>query len=205
MTKSGMQIRKAVNLDRPLRRDLALYALVAGAAGVSVLALSEPAGAQIVYTPAHRVLDRDGVIGIDLNHDGITDVVIRESPWVRFSGGNSLAAVPVAGGGIQEGSYGWAAALWPGSKIGPQNRFTSKADAMVLLSKFGAYHYASWAPDATARYLGITFLISGEAHYGWARLTTRIDFQTKHLGAILTGYAYETQPGHTHPGGGNGK
>ncbi len=194
MPRSTGQTRKFVSLPKPLRRDLTVYALAAGAAGVSMLALAPPAAAQIVYTPAHSALGRVGEIRIDLNGDGVTDVVVRESPWVRFSGGISLAAVPAAGGGIQEGSYGWAAALWPGSKIGSPRAFTSKADAMALLSRFGAYYYASWAPLARDRYLGIKFLIGGETHYGWARLTVSIHSRTKHIGALLTGYAYETQP-----------
>ena|ERR1022692_2009282 len=48
-------------------------ALAAGVAGVSVLALSSPAEAKIVYTPAH-VGFRD--YGLDLNHDGITDFIL---------------------------------------------------------------------------------------------------------------------------------
>jgi hypothetical protein len=188
------QSRKIIKLPQSLHHDLTVYALAAGAAGVSVLALAQPAQAQIVYTPAHSALGRVGEIRIDLNGDGVTDIAVRESPWVRFSGGISLAAVPAAGGAIQEGSYGWAAALWPGSKIGAPHVFTSKADAMALLSQFGAYYYASWAPLVRDRYLGIKFLIDGETHYGWARLTVSIHSRTKHIGAMLTGYAYETRP-----------
>jgi|HubBroStandDraft_6_1064221.scaffolds.fasta_scaffold05468_2 hypothetical protein len=50
------------------------YALAAGAAGVGVLALAQPAGAKIVYTPAHiPIVQNKGLVELDLNHDGIND------------------------------------------------------------------------------------------------------------------------------------
>jgi hypothetical protein len=45
---------------------------VAGAAGVSALALTLPADAKVVYTPAN-VQVSGKPLPIDLNHDGITD------------------------------------------------------------------------------------------------------------------------------------
>ena len=50
-----------------------------------------------------------------------------------------------------------------------------------------------WANVAN-RYLGLRFAISGEFHYGWARLTVRASKNTKIVTAVLTGYAYETIP-----------
>jgi hypothetical protein len=41
--------------------------------------------------------------------------------------------------------------------------------------------------NVTNRYLGVQFLISGETHYGWVRITTK-------GGPVITGYAYETTP-----------
>jgi hypothetical protein len=43
---------------------------------------------------------------------------------------------------------------------------------------------------ATNRYLGLKFLINGQVHFGWARLT--VSKQFRHV--VLTGYAYETIP-----------
>jgi hypothetical protein len=42
------------------------------------------------------------------------------------------------------------------------------------------------------RYLGLKFLISGEVHYGWARLSETCGWLD--LEENLTGYAYETIP-----------
>jgi hypothetical protein len=43
--------------------------------------------------------------------------------------------------------------------------------------------------NKTNRYLGLKFVINGQDHYGWARLST-----THSLTGSLTGYAYETVP-----------
>src|SRR5271167_317755 len=70
---------KTANLPESVHHQLSMYALAAGAAGVSVLALARPAEAKIVYTPAHIGIGRGGQVGIDLNHDGITDFYIQNS------------------------------------------------------------------------------------------------------------------------------
>jgi hypothetical protein len=42
--------RKTANFSRSIHQQLNMYALAAGAAGVGVLALAQPAEAKIVYT-----------------------------------------------------------------------------------------------------------------------------------------------------------
>jgi hypothetical protein len=49
------------------------------------------------------------------------------------------------------------------------------------------YAGGPWS-GVTGRYLGLKFLIDGEFHYGWARLT--VGKKVNHV--VLTGYAYET-------------
>ncbi len=45
------------------------------------------------------------------------------------------------------------------------------------------------------RYLGLKFTIHNQDHFGWARLTTKIDAGKNPLmRTTLTGYAYETIP-----------
>jgi len=53
MSRPANRFRGAAKVSTFLQRDIANYALAAGAAGVSVLALSASADAQIVYTPTH--------------------------------------------------------------------------------------------------------------------------------------------------------
>jgi len=59
--------RPRTNLTDSLQRQLNMYALAAGAAGVGVLALTQGAEAKIVYTPANISLGFDQVTPLDLN------------------------------------------------------------------------------------------------------------------------------------------
>jgi|SRR5579872_1341164 len=193
MSLFGGPTRKKVNLSDLLHHDLSSYALAAGIAGVSALSATKPAEAEIVYTPAHSVLSHDGVIRIELNHDGLTDLLIREIPCEHsvFSC-NSLQAAPQSGGGVKRGlSHEGAAAMALGSMIGPRDPFD--AGPGVMLNVSGIYYYGSWAGFDITRFVGIRFQINGETHYGWARLTVRFGTYS-YVDALLTGYAYDTIP-----------
>lgn len=54
-----------------------------------------------------------------------------------------------------------------------------------------------WRPGMKDRYLGLTFYLNGEKHYGWARLSIPPPHHPPQIGAVLTGYAYETIPNKT--------
>jgi hypothetical protein len=183
-------------LSDVLTRSLDRYALCAAAAGVGLLAAAQPSGAQIVYTPAHQGMGRNAKIQIDLNHDGVVDLVIREiSAEIPPYPADELQSVPKHGTKIALGrATEYALNMAPASIIGNSRSFVSSPGLMILASTYGIYYYGSWAPEAIQRYLGIKFMIHGEAHYGWARLSARHDYRTRQIVAILTGYAYETQP-----------
>jgi hypothetical protein len=53
----------------------------------------------------------------------------------------------------------------------------------------GYYSGGSWLGGKSA-YLGLKFMIHGEVHFGWARLTVPKNLRS----IVLTGYAYETTP-----------
>jgi len=61
------------------------------------------------------------------------------------------------------------------------------------MAKFFQYSHSSftrpWA-GVTNRYLGFKFLIDGQVHYGWARVSVPDIYDV-----VVTGYAYETIPG----------
>jgi hypothetical protein len=195
--RQAIPSRKAVELPKLLHRGLAAYALAAGAAGVSALALNAPADAQIVYTPAHEMIVKNEKILIDLNHDGMTDVTVREIPCTlgTFIYANSLQGVPQrVGGGIKLGiATEYAKAMAFGSRIGASQSFFAGQAVMMQVTNSGGYYYGSWSPFAKGLYLGIRFLIDGETHYGWARMSTAIDGRQQEVVALLSGYAYETQ------------
>jgi hypothetical protein len=70
--------KTASNLSEPIHQQFNIYALAAGAAGVSVLALVLASEARIVYTPANIGISPrfNSHYHLDLNQDGITDFVI---------------------------------------------------------------------------------------------------------------------------------
>src|SRR5579872_1282010 len=187
--------RKIVPLRKFVHKDLTVYALAASAAGVAALALTQPAAGQIIYTPAHEQIGRNGKMLIDLNNDGITDVIVREIPRINTFRANSLQAVPrLSVVGVKLERYlGFAAAMRAGSRIGSPDVFDSKIALIVNWTLYGDYYRGSWA-FAPSSYLGIKFPIKGETHYGWVRLNARYDSQGKDIGVLMTGYAYETQP-----------
>jgi hypothetical protein len=189
--------RRPAAVSERLSRKLLPYAAAAGAAGVSLLALVQPLEAEVVYTAVHQEISRDATIQVDFNHDGEIDFLIRESvthqldfPW------NVLNAVPAHGGGIEMGiGVGVAADLRGGAKIGPGKIFYPKTAGMMGASIGGGYYGGSWAPRSTDRYLGVKFLIDGQIHYGWARVSAAMTFRYGGIVALLTGYAYETESG----------
>jgi hypothetical protein len=98
--------RKTANLSESIHQQLSMYALAASAAGVSMLALSQPADAKIVYTPADVRVDNRKVF-FDLNHDGIQDFSIWDSSgsfatWLiaTATGSNAIEGVKCYGGGL---------------------------------------------------------------------------------------------------------
>jgi hypothetical protein len=184
---------------------LNLYSLAAGAAGVGMLALAQPAAASIVYTPAHATITPGDVYPLDLNHDGNADV------WITIANQHSntstafetMVARPATGDGIEitqvRGQH-FAAALPVGVRIPSYLGFyRGRPGALMVIATEnpgGRGIEGNWS-DVKDRYLGIRFQIKGETHYGWARFTTHVDLRPLRGIAIvaeLNGYAYETTP-----------
>jgi len=192
--------RATAELSKSLHQQLNTYALAAGAAGVSALALAQPAESKIVYTPAHEVIGPYYALQIDLNHDGISDFSLYylcatncRALWARLGvDGDKVWSIDLG----NEPPY--AAALRSGVRIGPSapNKRSGKPPKGGLDMAFdsctgnGCSHGGPWY-NVHNRYLGFKFSIHGKPHYGWARLNVRFDRST----AVLTGHAYETIPG----------
>jgi hypothetical protein len=70
-------------LNNKLDRKLLAYTTATGAAGASILALAQPAHAEIVYTPANQTISANQQFALDLNNDGIEDfeIVTNSSQW----------------------------------------------------------------------------------------------------------------------------
>ena len=211
---SAPQSRKKFKISDSLNRQLNMYALAASAAGVSVLALAGASEAKIVYTETHQVT-RPGVpLYIDLNHDGIKDFLLRTWFYKGTSGlevgvyasGYRNADNVVAGRRFSRSGYFLSAAyaLPAGAVIGPKGNFSVRLPLMAaeLFPKDSGSLYSDLGPWAgrgkgvSDRYLGLKFLVDGEVHYGWARLSVALGHrrQVGDVGGTLTGYAYETVP-----------
>jgi hypothetical protein len=175
-------------LKPALDRRLISYVAVASAAGVTTLALAQPAVAEIVYTPAN--INIGNYYALDLNHDGIADFTIRIMPYMSHT--NDLVLQLNAPGNAAEDR---ANPLGIGVLIGAERKFTTNTFVYggIVMGDFFAYasyHNSNGAwKNVTNKFLGLRFMVDGETHYGWARLSF-----TGAISAVLTGYAYETVP-----------
>jgi hypothetical protein len=170
-----------------------------------MLALAQPASAEIVYTPVNvPILVGAGPVALDLNNDGIPDFQL--SNYSYFSHGIGDANLKVAP--AHTGNAVWtvtdhkrqvAAPVFWGVVVGPNRKFQA---ASAFLDFFGLNAETSsgntsfglWGKGVrfTGPYLGLKFMVGSEVHYGWARLKVVAKGIT--ITATLTGYAYETIP-----------
>jgi hypothetical protein len=175
-----------------------MYALMASAAGVGILASAQPATARIVYTPAHRVITNGHHYDLDLNHDGVTDFALINSVQCNTDQCfYDLTEKPTLGNsviGMGRGSFlPYASALHAGAPIGPKRHFVYRPAILgyVYQGGGGTSSRGPWV-NVTNRYLGLKFIIKSKPHFGWARLTVTVSGTT--VTGTLTGYAYETIP-----------
>ena len=195
-------LREPASLSESLHRRLNAYALAASAAGVSVLAMAQPAEAKIIYTPAHVVLGArsNTAYNLDLNRDGIRDFTLSHGYNYSSTTGFLFSIVQMEpyeeNANRIAGPSAYASALRAGVRVGPSNRFSGNGIMAVgrANGRSGIPTYQGvWANKGKGlqnRYLGLTFAIKGKPHYGWARINiSKYPFTT-----TLTGYAYETIP-----------
>jgi hypothetical protein len=191
-SKQQLSERFTVNLNA--------YALAAGAAGVSLLAMIQPAEADVVYTPANQSIPTNQFFSIDLNHDGSPDFRFLQGTFHYHNFTENLSVWPLGRNRIAQSSKGFAAALPMGASIGPHQTL-DKTNRLAVVETRGFQYgstytgvytrhvYGPWA-YAQNRYLGVGFTIDGTVHYGWIRIS--VVLQTERFQATITGYAYET-------------
>ncbi|MFZ0416768.1 MAG: hypothetical protein WB523_12030 [Candidatus Sulfotelmatobacter sp.] len=204
--KRFLRPRKSASLSDSVQQQLNKYALAAGAAGVGVLVLGQTAEAKIVYTPADTNITPNHTVPLDLNHDGIVDFgfrdIYRRSRTYGFDHTGVLSVIPANPANKVEGFHrtngNYASALRPGVSIGPNAKFTTGPNIMATtfidtgrVRESNSVCNGPWSAGAT-RYLGLQFLINGEVHFGWARLS--VTCKDLRVLATLSGYAYETVP-----------
>jgi hypothetical protein len=185
--------RQTTPVKPKLEKNLAAYFAAAGAAGVGVLALTQSAEAKVVYTATNITVTNSTTI--DLNHDGIADFAFEF--WAPGWHSVYLDVMPLVKGNAVRGVGNSSAAcgflgvpVGPGQKFGTNSYYGHGLRMAAFFSNGSSTHsLGPWANVAN-RYLGFKFLIDGQIHYGWARLSV-----SKYVRNVeLTGYAYETTP-----------
>ena len=199
MNPSRRPARAVSPLSAALQYHLNAYALGATAAGVALLATTQQADAEIVFTPANGRIANEERLNLDLNHDGVVDFQLLNDLHLSTTPfGDDLSIKPLAGNAVWGGKsnrvYYFAAALPAGIAINSQAPFQARQLNLAFAS-LTAFTYVSGGPwkSARNRFLGLKFLINGEVHFGWARLTVLANKHKEEVVATLTGYAYETQ------------
>jgi hypothetical protein len=203
MTRSSGP-RMAANLSESVNHHLNMYVLSAGAAGIGMLTSVTPVEARIIYTAAHVKISETSPFFLDLNHDGTNDFYLRTygfSPGAASSGVGYSAIVSPSGINRvwADKGFRFTPALKAGIRIGPKRPFSTnyrKIMGFVGINRSkGTSHFSGpWANGGRGvrnRYLGLQFVIKGETHFGWARLSMNV---THGIALTLSGYAYETIP-----------
>jgi hypothetical protein len=182
-----------------LEGRLKAYALAAAGIGLA----TPSAAAKILYTPADKVLT-SGTFTLPLENQG--RFTFFDGFKSQSLSGRNLSVRPLAGGAVMvNGAY--AQALGTGASIGPNGAFRSQAARMefveFLSDSSRTQAYGPWA-NVSNRYVGLKFVIDGQTHYGWARLSVS-NFgsitQGVKIKATLTGYAVETIANRAIPAG----
>jgi hypothetical protein len=189
MRNRSNQFRTTERINSKLEKNLAAYMAAAGAAGIGFLAVSQPAEAKVVYTATNVTVTTP--IAIDLNQDGATDFTLGFVAGIEHS--FFVDVTPAAGNAVR--GNGSAACGFFGVPVGPGEKFVTNSylgEGVRMAGFFGygiSTSFGPWA-NVTNRYLGFKFLINGQTHYGWARVSVTNEIRT----VVLTGYAYETTP-----------
>jgi hypothetical protein len=167
--------RRTANLSESVHQQLSMYALAAGAAGVSALALVPPADAKIIYTKTNTQILANTPYNLDVNNDGTTDFVISNftsgsTGRMRRPPGNhrSFGAVGVNGSGTNAvvKTKRFAADLPPDNPVWRIRNFGAGFQKMayctnIYTSITGDHQTSSGPWIDQSRYLGLKFSISG--------------------------------------------
>ncbi len=201
--------RIAAPLSPSLDKGLLGYATAATAAGVGFFALSQPAEAKIVFTPANIPITVNGPhVQVDLNHDGVIDFSFINSAGTcehakrgihklgcSFAAFYIVAAQPGNEIGSSQTFNGaqCAAELRPGKVIGTGKKFEANEGVMfsnVATSGNPGPQDCPWHARGNAGgFLGLKFVVGSNTYYGWAMVSLGPS------GPTLTGYAFESAPG----------
>jgi hypothetical protein len=180
------------------------YTAAASAAGVAAISLGQPCQAQIVFTKTHQYINPGSSYSLDLNNDGIADFTIGNFRGSCSTGPQCVSqTLSVNGVGTNQVWDNYspipsAMGLSWDQVIGPGDHFFGSGRMDKCKATQTSYYVSgSWVRGK--HYLGFSFTIDGQIHYGWARLISTVIGATRRFECtstvLLTGYAYNTVPG----------
>ena len=203
--------KSSVLKSKSLDNTLKLYSLTAITAGVSVLAMAQPAASEVIITkktipiPISEMGDGP-TVKISLANNGVNDFSFSLYSFAYHDAVRDFEVRSLEGGAVVTPSSAAgsrsALALARGAKIGPSAHFSSGKGLDLIERSVVSFYKSSrstyiknftgnWGGNPTNRYLGVRFLIHGKTHYGWVRLTVTTA-PRKPISATITAYAYET-------------
>ena len=177
-----------------------------GIIAITILALLIPATAEVVYTPVNISIPVGSYYNLDINHDGVTEFILRSQTWqdeCQFGDGYAwnLSITPATGDAVVASTGNYAAALTWATPIGSTQNFlpTTALLTKLLWGNCGNGLYGQWI-NLPNRFLGFQFRLNGssEVHYGWASVS-EVGYVDRlgqlHASTVVLGIAYETIPG----------
>ncbi|MEN1678076.1 MAG: PEP-CTERM sorting domain-containing protein [Planctomycetota bacterium] len=174
------------------------YSLAAGAATLAATADQADADPTIVYSGLKNITNLPSVdppfpdpyrLFLDLDGDTFSDVALQNA----FFGGTPYQGASVLGSGQLVGfnagpnNYAYVSALTDGDEISP---------GTVGPTFFGSMAFAGNNPnaqfnDAPDAFVGLSFNIGSDVHYGWVR----VGVDNSIASFVVKDWAYESTPG----------
>jgi hypothetical protein len=195
MRNAQVQSTETETFEKRLRA----YAVGAGAVAAGLMAVSPPAVADIVVVPTHIAVGPYS--SFPINIDGTTALTLNIPSIHRstvYCVSENLFATAASGAGVVgHGPAKQVAALKFGAVIGPADQFEAGKQGIASGVSCRDFGWGVGGPFANTkdRFLGLKFELNGQTYYGWAGFGVVFPAGgTAELTAVLTAYAYETEP-----------
>jgi hypothetical protein len=195
------------SLATGLEKRLLAYAVSATAAGVGVLSLTQPADAKVIFTPSHQTILPNQTLKLDLDNDGVSEFSLKIfnshlDGGVYATGKNQskgrlylVGAVPSEEAVKAASILGFVDALGSNANVGGSDNFFAGNMAYCLITNGGSPAIEGPWVKQKNKFLGVKFVIRGQTHYGWVRLSVKqMGTRLCEWEGLVTGYAYESTP-----------
>jgi len=198
--------RMPAKLSKALENSMGAYAMAATATGVATLALIIPAEAAPVCKNPNELLTRTATFGLTHANQPVAAFNVAQS-YHTFSTHTSTGinrgffTRNLPGAEVAVSSKGLVADLASGASVGPGARFGDGASYGLIFTFIPAYgatlnHHRGNLQFGRKNYFGFKFLVSGQAHYGWVRIESKIvkGIRSPYVETNIRAYAYESDP-----------